>query len=73
MAPVIRRVERHNHVVTEAHGDVLQAARAQVLLARLKRVDERDLDVLARIGIAQPKNAHASSTITTSTAAATIT
>ena len=73
VAAVLGDLDRHHHEVAEADWDVLQAPRAEVFLARLKRVDERDLEVfvavLVHLGIA----AHSTNRIITSTAAATST
>jgi hypothetical protein len=46
VAPVLRDVEGHDDEVGEAHGDLLIAPGAQVGLARLERVDERNLEVV---------------------------
>ncbi len=63
-------VEGHHHEVPEADGNVLVAARAQVRLARLERMDERNLEIV--LVVAQPRNAQSSSSTQTTTAAATI-
>jgi hypothetical protein len=46
VAPVLGNVERHHHEVSDADADLLEAAGAQVFLARLKGVDERNLEVV---------------------------
>ena len=71
MPPVVGRVERHDDEVGGADGDLLLAPRAQVRLARLERVHERDFEVLLVALVAYPRNAHSSSRITTMKAAAT--
>jgi hypothetical protein len=42
---VLRHVEGHDHEVPQPDRDLLRAARAQIGLARLERVDERDFEV----------------------------
>jgi hypothetical protein len=66
----VGRVEGHDHQMARAEGDVLVAARAQVRLDRLERVDPADLDLVSRrayLGI----NAHSRRASITATAAAT--
>jgi hypothetical protein len=46
VAPVLGDVERHHDEVGDPHRDLLMTAGAQVGLARLERVDERDLEVV---------------------------
>jgi hypothetical protein len=67
MAPEIRRVGRHDHEMAGAGHDLLQAARTQVGLVGLKRMDQTDLDGSVQRGI------RAQSRITAITANATIT
>jgi hypothetical protein len=69
---VLGFVEGHHHEMGQADGDVLQAARAQIGLACLERVDERDLEVLFVVLGRQPKNAQMSSRAQTTNAAMTI-
>jgi hypothetical protein len=69
--PIVGGVEGHDHVVADPHGDLLEAPGAQIFLARLERVHERDLEVLLVLG--QPNSAQSNSTTTTARAAATIT
>lgn len=66
MAPVLGHLEGHHDEVSDAHADLLQAARAQVGLARLERVDERNLEVVL---VRHPISAHNTSTRHTTTAA----
>jgi hypothetical protein len=47
VAAVLGDLQGHDDEVGEADGDLLIAARAQVGLARLERVDERDFEVVA--------------------------
>ena len=70
MAPVFRHVEGHHHEVGDADTDLLVATGAQVRLARLERVDERDLEVVLGV-LAQPSTAHNTSRITRTKAAST--
>lgn len=69
MPAQLRLVEGDHHEVTEADGNVLVAAGAEVGLAGLERVNERDLEVV--LVVAQPRNAHSNSTAQTMNAAAT--
>jgi hypothetical protein len=46
VAPVVGNRQRHDHEVGDANPDLLIAPGAQVRLARLKWVDERDLEVV---------------------------
>jgi hypothetical protein len=71
MAPVVRRVQGHHDVVTDADADLLQAARAQVRLAGLEGVNERDFEVV--VGVAYSRfAAHATNTAITTTTATII-
>ncbi len=71
MAALLRHVERYHHEMSDADGDVLVAAGAEVLLARLEGVDEGDFEVVVVL-VAQPSSAHSTSRITTTKAAITI-
>lgn len=71
MAALVGHVERHDYEVTEADRDVFEAARAEVLLARLKGMDEGDFEILVVVIRAHPKKAQNNSRRTTMTAAAT--
>ncbi|MDP1793906.1 MAG: hypothetical protein Q8K63_07185 [Acidimicrobiales bacterium] len=72
MSPVVGRVERNHDVVAHANRDLLQATRAQVLLAGLEWVNEGDFEVVLVVAF-YPSRAHKTRMITTTTAAATIT
>jgi hypothetical protein len=69
---VLGHVERNDDEVADADGNVLQATGAQVGLARLERMDERDLEVVVLVVAAQPSAAHSTSNATTTKAAITI-
>jgi hypothetical protein len=68
VTPVLRHLDRNDDEVGDADADLLMAARAEVRLARLERVDERNLEVVV---VRYPRNAHSSSTATTTNAAST--
>jgi hypothetical protein len=70
VAPVLRHVERHHHEVRETDRDLLAAPRAEVGLARLKGMDESNLEVVV---VRYPRSAHSSSRMQTTKAAATST
>jgi len=67
----IRRVERHDDDVADAGDDVLVAARAQIVLGRLVRVQDADLHLAdaSQRGI----RAHKINSAATTKAAATYT
>jgi hypothetical protein len=64
---VLGFVEGHHHEMGQADGDVLEAARAQIGLACLERVDERDLEVV----VLYARVAHKTRRMHTTTAAIT--
>jgi len=72
VAPVLRNVERHHHEVRHAYVDLFQAPGAEVGLARLERVDERDFEVLVVVVAYRRFAAHASSSTQTRTHATII-
>ena len=68
MAPEVRLVDGYHHEVAHPLGDLLVAARAEVGLAGLERVDPPDLDLrLVYLGI----RAHSTRPIVTAKAATT--
>jgi hypothetical protein len=68
VAPQVDRVEGNDHQVTHADADLLLAARAEVGLGRLERLDPPDLDLVQRGMIA-----HSNASATTANATATST
>jgi hypothetical protein len=44
---IFGNLERHDHEVGNADRDLLVTSRTQIRLARLKRMDQRDLEVVA--------------------------
>jgi hypothetical protein len=68
VAPVLGDLERHDDEVGEADGDLLVAARAEIGLARLEGMDERNLEVVV---VRYPRRAHSRSKTHTAKAAAT--
>jgi hypothetical protein len=46
VAPVLRNLERHDDEVGHADADLLMTSGAEVCLARLERMDERDLQLV---------------------------
>ena len=71
MPPVLGHVERHDDEVSDAHADLLLTTRAEVRLARLEGVDERDFEIFPVA--AYPSSAHSTRRITTTNAEATST
>lgn len=66
------RLDGHHDDVTLARHDVAIAARAQVLLVGLVRLDEPNLDLTVRLGIVhQPNSTQRMSAIDTANAAPT--
>jgi hypothetical protein len=70
VAPVLGNLEGHDDEVAEPDGDLLRAAGAEIGLARLEGVDERDFEVLVRRAV-YPSAAHSTRRMTTTKAAMT--
>jgi hypothetical protein len=72
MATILGRVERNHHQVAHSSGDVLIAARTDIGLCGLVRLDTPDLDSRsAGVFEAHPMKAQMTSNSATTTAAAT--